>query len=200
MAKKLFLIVLVAFGALGIIAVFTYFSTYNALVTLDEQVDQQWGNVQTSYQRRADLVPNLVATVQGAADFESSTLTEVIEARSQATSINLSADDLSPENLQRFQAAQDQLSGALSRLLVTVERYPELRATANFSQLQSQLEGVENRISVERNRFNEAIAQYNAKSRRFPGNIVAGMSGMELRRGYFEAEEGASEAPEVNFD
>lgn len=200
MAKKLFMYAVVAFGAMGIIMVFTYFSTYNGIVTLDEQVDAQWGNVQSAYQRRADLIPNLVATVEGAADFEKSTITEVIEARSQATSMNLNVDQLTPENLQKFKAAQDQLSGALSRLMVTVERYPELKATANFAQLQSQLEGTENRIKIERDKFNQSIQEYNGKVRRFPGNIVAGMNGMEKRSGYFEANEGSENAPQVNFN
>lgn len=200
MAKKLLLILVVGFAGLGIITVFTYFNTYNALVTLDENVDAQWGNVQSAYQRRSDLIPNLVATVQGAADFEKSTITEVIEARAQATSINLTADQLTPQNLQRFEAAQQQLSGALSRLMVTVERYPELKATGNFSELQSQLEGTENRINIERNRFNEAIRDYNGKARRFPGSIVAGMNGMETKANYFEADEAAQSAPQVQFN
>lgn len=199
MAKKLFLILVVAFAGLGIIAVFTYFNTYNSLVTLDEQVDAQWGDVQSAYQRRADLIPNLVATVQGAAEFEKSTITEVIQARANATSINLSADQLTPENVQRFQAAQDQLSGALSRLLVTVEKYPELKATSNFSQFQTQLEGTENRIKIERDKFNNAVQAYNSKARRFPGHIVAGMNDMETRTGYFEANQGAENAPQVQF-
>ncbi|TNE28242.1 MAG: LemA family protein [Bacteroidetes bacterium] len=199
MAKKLFLILVVVFAGLGIIAVFTYFNTYNSLVTLDEKVDAQWGNVQSAYQRRADLIPNLVATVQGAADFEKSTITDVIQARSNATSINLNADQLTPANIQRFQAAQEQLSGALSRLLVTVEKYPELKATSNFSQFQTQLEGTENRIKIERDKFNNTVQSYNAKARRFPGYIVAGMSGMETRTGYFEANQGAENAPQVQF-
>lgn len=200
MAKKLLIGLLVVIAGLGVIGVFTYTSTYNSLVTLDENASAQWGNVQNAYQRRADLVPNLVAIVEGASDFERSTLTEVIEARSKATSINIEADDLTAENLQRFQAAQDQLSGALSRLMVTVERYPELRATQNYSQFQSQLEGTENRIKIERDRFNQAIRDYNGKARRFPGNIVAGMSGMEVRSNYFEAQEGTENAPQIEFN
>lgn len=199
MAKKLFLIVFVAFGALGIIGVFSYFNVYNSLVTLDENVDAQWGNVQTSYQRRADLIGNLVETVKGAADFEKSTLTEVVEARAKATSIQLNADDVTPANMQKFEEAQAQLSGALSRLLVTVEKYPQLTATQNFTDFQRQLEGTENRISIERRKYNETIRAYNGKARRFPGNIVAGFSGMETKSAYFEASETAQDAPEVSF-
>lgn len=199
MAKKLFVILIVVFGAIGLISVFTYFNTYNSLVTLDVEVDAQWANVESAYQRRADLIPNLVATVKGAAEFESSTLTEVIEARSKATSINLDASNLNESNLRNFQAAQDELSGALSKLLVSVERYPELKATANFAQLQNQLEQTENRINVERNRFNATVKEYDAKVRRFPGAIVAGFSGMDVKGTYFQADAGSESAPAVEF-
>ena len=171
---------------------------YNQMVTLDEQVANRWANVQNAYQRRADLVPNLVNTVRGAADFERGTLTDVIEARSRATSVQLSPENLTPENIQRFQQAQGELSGALSRLLVTVEQYPQLRANENFRDLQAQLEGTENRISVERRNYNEAVQQYNSYVRSFPNNLFAGMYGFE-RKGFFEADPGAQRAPTVDF-
>lgn len=171
---------------------------YNAMVDKDETVGQKWADVQTQYQRRADLIPNLVNTVKGAADFEQETLTQVMEARSKATSINISADELTPENIQRFQQAQSELSGALSRLLVTVERYPELKANQNFLELQAQLEGTENRISVARQKFNEAVQDYNSYIRSFPRVIYAGWFDFE-KKGYFEAEAGAATAPKVEF-
>lgn len=171
---------------------------YNRLVEAEESIDQQWAQVENAYQRRADLIPNLVATVKGAADFEQETLTQVIEARAQATSINVDANNLTPEAIQNFQAAQDQLSSALSRLLVTVERYPDLKANQNFLELQAQLEGTENRISFERKKFNDAVGAYNTSVRRFPRNIVAAIFGFD-RKGYFESEPGAEQAPEVEF-
>jgi LemA protein len=171
---------------------------YNTMVQKDETVETAWANVQNSYQRRADLVPNLVNTVKGAANFEQETLTQVIEARAKATSVNISPDNLTPENIQRFQAAQGELSGALSRLLATVEAYPELKANQNFLELQAQLEGTENRISVERRKFNEAVQDYNTTVRSFPNNLMAGVFGFE-RKGHFEAEAGAQQAPTVQF-
>ncbi len=171
---------------------------YNTMVEKDESVETAWANVQNAYQRRADLVPNLVNTVKGAANFEQETLTQVIEARAKATSVNISADNLTPENIQQFQAAQGQLSGALSRLLATVEAYPELKANQNFLELQAQLEGTENRIAVERRKFNEAVQDYNTTVRSFPNNLMAGMFGFE-RKGHFEAEAGAQTAPTVQF-
>ncbi|MFA0961003.1 LemA family protein [Roseivirga sp. BDSF3-8] len=184
---------------LGLIIVASLSSCgYNSMVTKEEQVAQAWSQVENQYQRRADLIPNLVNTVKGYADFEQETLTNVIEARSKATSINVDADNLNPDQIQQFQQAQEQLSGALSRLLVTVERYPELKANQNFSELQAQLEGTENRISVERGRFNEAVQEYNAYIRRFPQNITAGMFGFD-KKGYFEASEGAETPPTVEF-
>jgi LemA protein len=171
---------------------------YNDMVQKDEAVSGQWGQVQNAYQRRADLVPNLVNTVKGAANFEKETLTQVMEARAQATSVNLKADDLTPENIQRFQAAQGQLSGSLSRLLATVEAYPDLKANQNFLELQAQLEGTENRISVERNKFNTVVQDYNTYIRSFPRNIYAGWFDFE-KKGYFEADAGAQKAPTVQF-
>ncbi len=171
---------------------------YNSMVTLDEQVQSQWAQVQNVYQRRADLVPNLVNTVKGAANFEQETLTKVIEARAKATSVTVDASKLSPENIQKFQAAQGELSQSLSRLLVSVERYPELKANQNFLELQSQLEGSENRITVERQKFNEVTQEYNAKIRTFPNNLTANVFGFE-KKGYFQAEAGTEKAPKVQF-
>jgi LemA protein len=171
---------------------------YNTMVEKDETVEAAWANVQNAYQRRADLVPNLVNTVKGAANFEKETLTAVIEARAKATSVNISPDNLTPENIQRFQQAQGELSGALSRLLVSVERYPELKANQNFLELQAQLEGTENRISVERRKFNETVQDYNSYIRSFPRNLIAGMFDFE-KKGYFEADAGAQKAPTVEF-
>ncbi|MBB3836232.1 LemA protein [Runella defluvii] len=185
------IVVLAIFGMYGC-------STYNGLVSKDETVNNAWANVQSAYQRRADLIPNLVNTVKGAADFEKSTLTAVIEARSKATSIQLKPDQLTPENMQKFQAAQDQLSGSLSRLLVSVEQYPQLKANQNFLELQAQLEGTENRIKVERDRFNEVVKGYNQSVRTFPANIFAGMFGF-AQKGYFEASQAAQTAPTVKF-
>lgn len=187
---------------LGIIAllVFMGIGKYNTLVEQEQIVEQSWAQVENQYQRRADLIPNLVNTVKGAADFEQETLTDVIEARSRATSIEVSADDLNdPQKVQQFQQAQEQLSGALSRLLVTVEKYPELKANQNFRDLQVQLEGTENRISTERQRYNESVQGYNTTVKRFPNNIFAGLFGFEQKT-YFEADEGAKEVPEVNFN
>jgi len=184
--------------AIPVVLVMWGIGQYNKIITLDEAATGQWANVESAYQRRADLIPNLVATVKGYAEHERETLEAVVNARSRATSVNINADDLSPEKMAEFQAAQDQLSGALSRLLVVVESYPDLKANQNFLELQSQLEGTENRINVERNRFNETVKTFNAKIRRFPGNIFAGMMGME-RKGYFESAPGAEQAPEVEF-
>ena len=171
---------------------------YNSMVQLDEQVTSQWGQVENVYQRRADLIPNLVASVKGAANFEQETLTQVIEARAKATSVQVDPTKLTPESIQQFQQTQGQLSSALSRLMVVVEKYPELKANQNFLELQSQLESTENRISNERRKFNEVTQQYNTKIRTFPNNITAGMFGFE-KKGYFQAEAGANKAPKVEF-
>ncbi len=184
------LIVLCAIWGIGI---------YNKLVKEEEQVSSAWAQVENAYQRRADLIPNLVKTVKGAADFEKGTLEAVIAARSAATSTTIDPTNLTEENMAAFQAAQDNLSSALSRLLVVVEQYPELKANQNFLELQSQLEGTENRISVERKNFNEKVQAYNTYIRRFPTNIVAGISGFD-KKAYFKAEEGAEKAPEVEFE
>ncbi|QMU26791.1 LemA family protein [Adhaeribacter radiodurans] len=171
---------------------------YNDMVAKDENVAGKWAQVQNAYQRRADLVPNLVNTVKGAANFEQKTLTDVTEARSQATRIQLKPEDLTPENIQKFQAAQAQLSGSLSRLLATVESYPQLKANQNFLELQAQLEGTENRISVERMNFNNAVQDYNTYIRSFPRNIFAGWFGFE-RKTPFAADPNAQRAPAVTF-
>lgn len=186
---------------LGVVLLFIFYgiSVNNGLVEREEGVEGAWAQVENQYQRRADLVPNLVNTVKGAANFEQETLTSVIEARSRATSINVSADDLNdPSKIAQFQEAQAQLSGALSRLLVTVERYPELKANNNFRDLQSQLEGTENRISTERKRFNDAAQSYNTSIRKFPASIIASIGGFD-KKAYFEADEGAAQAPTVDF-
>ncbi len=171
---------------------------YNGMVKEQEQVESQWAQVENVYQRRADLIPNLVATVKGYADFERQTLTDVIDARAKATSVNINPQNLDENSLQMFQEAQNQLTGALGRLMVVVERYPELKANQNFLELQSQLEGTENRIAVERNRFNDVARQYNTLIRTFPKNILASLFGFE-RKPYFEADQEASKPPKVEF-
>ena len=168
------------------------------MVDKGEEVSGQWANVENAYQRRADLIPNLVNTVRGYADFEQETLTKVIEARAKATQTTIDPSNLTPESIAQFQEAQGQLGGALSRLLVTVERYPELKANTNFLELQSQLEGTENRIAVERRKFNEMVKGYNKYVKTFPNMIVAGMFGFD-EKGYFESAQGADEVPVVDF-
>ncbi len=186
---------------IGLIALFGVYScsSYNGLVSKDNLVEKAWGEVQNQYQRRADLIGNLVKTVQGAADFEKSTLTDVINARAAATQIKLEADDLTPENMAKFEAAQSQLSGSLSRLLVAVEQYPQLKANQNFLELQAQLEGTENRITVARKDFNDTTADYNLAVRTFPANLMAGIFGF-ARKELFQATEAAQTAPDVNFN
>ena len=192
-------IVTIVIIAVVVLAIYLWFkSGYNAMVEKQETIQAQWAQVENVYQRRADLIPNLVATVKGYAQHEQGTLTAVIEARSKATGITIDPTDLDPEDIARFQAAQDQLSGALSRLLVSVEAYPELKANENFMALQSQLEGTENRITVERQRFNETAKDYNQYIRKFPRNIIAGMFDFE-KVGYFKAQAGAETAPKVEF-
>ena len=174
-------------------------SGYNSMVNLDEGVKAKWANVQSDYQRRADLIPNLVNTVKGAANFEQETLTRVIEARAKATQTVVNPGDLTAENMQRFQQAQGELSSALSRLLVTVERYPDLKANQNFLNLQTQLEGTENRIKVSRNDFNTSVQEYNNTVRRFPNVLYAGILGFPVRQP-FQADPGAQDAPRVDFN
>jgi LemA protein len=168
------------------------------LVKLDETVKNKWANVESDYQRRSDLIPNLVNTVKGEANFEQTTLQNVISARASATQVKLDANDLSPEKIQQYQAAQGQLSQALGKLLMVTENYPNLRANDAFRGLQAQLEGTENRIKVARNDFNAAVAAYNIKARTFPNNIFAGMFGFKTKEG-FKAEAGSEKAPEVKF-
>lgn len=174
-------------------------SSYNGMVDADQAVSKQWGQVESQYQRRSDLIPNLVSTVKGYAAHESGTLEKVTEARAKAGSITLTADELTPENMARFQQAQNELSGALKSLLAVSEAYPDLKANENFLDLQKQLEGTENRIATERMRFNEAVEKYNLKVLRFPGNIWAGIFGFD-RKNMFKADEGAQNAPKVSFD
>jgi len=171
---------------------------YNGMVQRDQNVKAQWGAVQSAYQRRADLIPNLVSTVKGAANFEQSTLEGVVEARAKATSVNISADNLTPENIQKFQAAQGQLTSGLGRLLAVAENYPQLKANENFQELQAQIEGTENRINVARDNFNNSVNDYNTFTRSFPNNLFAGMFGF-APKGYFEADASAKDAPKVDF-
>ena len=184
-------------GVVAVVAIFFY-ATYNGFVNREEGLKSAWSNVETQYQRRADLIPNLVNTVKGYAAHETQTLNEVTEARARATSINLSADDLTPERLAQFQRAQAEVRSALGRLIAVSESYPDLKANQNFLELQAQLEGTENRISVARKDFNAAAQQYNVSVRRFPANLVARMFGFG-QKPYFESAEGAAAAPQVTF-
>ncbi len=192
-------IVIAAVLALVVLSVIVWGTkVYNGMVTMNEGVTSQWGNVETQYQRRSDLIPNFVNTVKGAASFEQTTLTQVIEARSKATSVTIDPANMTAENMQQFQQAQGQVTSALSRLMVVVEQYPELKATQNFRDLQVELEGTENRISVERRKFNEVAREYNTYIKRFPQNFVAGMFGFQAKP-YFDSVEGAEKAPAVTF-
>lgn len=191
-------VVILGLVIVGLIAAFSGCNSYNGFVNKDTVVEQSWSNVQSAYQRRADLVPNLVATVKGAANFEQETLTGVAEARAKATSIQVDPTNLTPEKLAEFQSAQSGLSQALGKLLMVTENYPELRATESFKELQSQLEGTENRIKVERDKYNAAVADYNNAVRRFPANFWAGIFGFD-RKTPFEADQGAQNVPKVEF-
>ena len=184
-------------GVVAVVAIFFY-ATYNGFVNREEGLKSAWSNVETQYQRRADLIPNLVNTVKGYAAHETQTLHEVTAARARATSINLSADDLTPERLAQFQRAQAEVRSALGRLIAVSESYPDLKANQNFLELQAQLEGTENRIAVARKDFNAAAQQYNVSVRRFPANLVARMFGFG-QKPYFESAEGAAAAPQVTF-
>ena len=184
--------------AVAVLAVVWGITGYNGLVSMDEGVQTKWADVETQYQRRADLIPNLVNTVKGYAAHESETLQAVVEARAKATSVNIDPTNMSAEQIANFQKAQDGVSSALDRLLVTVEKYPDLKANENFCELQAQLEGTENRISVARRDYNEAARKYNTTLRSFPKNILAGMFGFE-KKAYFEAQEGSEQAPTVQF-
>jgi len=191
--KKLFTAILLVMSVMGLSS-----CSYNSMVQMDENVKAKWGAVESQYQRRADLIPNLVNTVKGVANFEKSTLVDVTNARARATSIQVDPTKLTPETIQKFQAAQGQLTGALSRLLVASENYPQLRANDNFTALQAQLEGTENRINIARLDFNSAVQEYNSKIRSFPANITAKMFGF-TEKGYFQADAGASKVPTVQF-
>ena len=191
-------IVLVIVGVLILFVAFSGCSGYNNLVKLDEDVKTKWNQVETQYQRRSDLIPNLVSTVKGAAKFEQSTLTQVIEARSKATQITVDPDKLTAENIGKFQSAQGEVSQALGRLMVLTENYPQLRATQQFSDLSAQLEGTENRIATARRDFNESVQTFNTKVRSFPNNLTAGIFGFSAKAG-FKAEAGAEKAPKVQF-
>lgn len=192
--KKTWIIVIAVVAVLVIYCV----SSYNSLVTQEETVGTAWSNVENQYQRRSDLIPNLVNTVKGYAAHEKETFDAVVSARAKATQMTIDIEDLTPEKIEAYQKAQGAVGGALSRLLAVTENYPELKANENFKELQAQLEGTENRISVERRKFNETAREYNTNIRRFPKNIVASMFGFE-KRPYFEAEEGSEKAPEVKF-
>lgn len=195
--KKSSIIYLVIAGVL-VLSVLWGVSVNNKMVMADEAVSKAWSNVESQYQRRSDLIPNLVATVKGYATHESKTLTDVVNARAKATQVTVDPTRITPEKLAEFQAAQSQVGSAIGRLLVSVEAYPDLKANQNFRDLQAQLEGTENRISVERQRFNDVVANYNILIRRFPANIVAGIAGYD-KRANFQAEAGAEKAPQVKF-
>lgn len=191
-------VVLIVIVAVVLVLFFWIKGMYNSMVRMDEGVSSAWAQVENVYQRRADLVPNLVATVKGYVEHESSTLEAVVNARAKATQMTVDPSSLSEAEIAQFTAAQDELGAAIGRLLVSVERYPDLKANQNFLELQAQLEGTENRITVERQKFNEAARSYNVTIRKFPNNIFAGMFGFE-KKGYFEASEGAEQAPVVSF-
>jgi LemA protein len=191
-------IVLIVIGGLILLLGGCGCSGYNGLVQMDQNVKGKWANVESDYQRRSDLIPNLVNTVKGAADFEKSTLEAVVNARAQATQTKIDVTNLSPEKVAEFQKAQSQLSGAIGRLLVTMEKYPELKATDAFRDLQAQLEGTENRIKVSRNDFNSAVQEYNTSVKKFPMVLFSGMFGFK-EKGFFAAEAGAEKAPAVDF-
>lgn len=181
-----------------LLLVFNACGSYNSMNEKRTVTEGAWAKVQSAYQRRLDLIPNLVATVKGAANFEQKTLTDVIEARAKASSIQVDPDKLTPENIKKFQGAQGELSQALGRLMVVSEQYPQLRATQNFSELQSQIEGTENRIKVERDNFNDAVTSYNVYIKKFPQILYSGFFGFD-KKGFFEADAAAQKAPEVKF-
>lgn len=191
-------IIIIIIVVIGFLTYSWLTGAYNSMVTLSESVDKQWADVENVYQRRADLIPNLVSTVKGYASHEKETLEGVINARAKATSTTIDAGTLTPDKIAAFQQAQDGLSSALSKLMVVVERYPELKANQNFLELQAQLEGTENRISVERRKFNESARSYNTYIKLFPKNMLASMFGFE-KKPYFEAQKGAETAPKVEF-
>lgn len=191
-------IILLAVLGLFVLLLMNGCSSYNNMNEKRTVTEGAWAKVQSAYQRRLDLIPNLVATVKGAANFEQKTLTDVIEARAKASSIQVDPDKLTPENIKKFQGAQGELSQALGRLMVVSEQYPQLRATQNFSELQSQIEGTENRIKVERDNFNDAVTSYNVYIKKFPQILYSGLFGFD-KKGFFEADAAAQKAPEVKF-
>jgi LemA protein len=191
--KKIFSAIMILMATMSLSS-----CSYNSMTSMDENIKAKWGQVENDYQRRADLIPNLVASVKGAANFEKSTLTDVINARAKATSVQVDPSKLTPASIQQFQAAQGQLSSALGRLMVVTENYPDLKSNQNFLGLQAQLEGTENRIAVARMDFNTAVQEYNSKIRAFPANITAKMFGF-TEKGYFQADAGAENAPKVQF-
>lgn len=195
---KILKTILIILGILVVLGAM-FVKPYNNMVGKDEGCSQAWADVENAYQRRMDLINNLVKTVQGAADYEKGTLEAVINARAKATSVQVDPSNLTEESIAKYQAAQDQLSSALSRLLVVVEQYPDLKANQNFLELQAQLEGTENRIAVARSKFNETVNEYNSYIRKFPNNIIAGLFNFD-KKGYFKAAEGADKAPEVEFN
>ncbi len=192
-------IILLAVAGLFVLLLMNGCSGYNSMVGKQEATSSAWAQVENVYQRRADLIPNLVNTVKGVANFEQKTLTDVINARASATQVKVDASKLSPEQIQKFQSSQGELSQALGRLMVVAEQYPQLKATQNFLELQSQLEGTENRITVERQKFNDIVRDYNSYIRKFPQVLYAGIFGFD-KKGYFEADKGAEKAPEVSFE
>jgi LemA protein len=199
--KKSLLVLIGVFVVLGLFVLIIFLTsirTYNNMVQYDENVTNAWSQVENQYQRRADLIPNLVNTVKGYAEFEQETLTQVIEARAKATSMNITAENLNEQTMAQFEQAQEGLRSALARLMVVVEKYPDLKANQNFLELQAQLEGTENRISNERMKFNETTKTYNVYIRKFPANFFANIYGFD-QKPYFEAAEGAEKAPEVKF-
>ena len=196
--KKIVLAIVLSIVGLTLLAVIFGVGSYNNLVGMDESVSSSWADVEAAYQRRADLIPNLVSTVKGYAEFEQETLTQVVEARSKATSVNIDANNLSPEAIGKFQSAQDGLSGALSRLLVTIEKYPDLKANQNFMALQQELTNTENKIGFERQKFNKKVETYNKAIRKVPTVVLANMFGFDAK-GYFKSEAGSEKAPDVKF-
>lgn len=198
--KKVWIIILAVIAFIVVVAMVIGPKFYNKSITLKEVATAQWGNVESAYQRRADLIPNIVNTAKGYAEFEQETLTMVIEARSKATAVTIDPTNISPEQLNQFQEVQSGLSSALARLLAVFERYPELKANENFKELINELERTENRINVERNRFNEAVRPFNEHLKKFPNNIINSFIGNFETMEYFKAKEGSDEAPEVEFD